>query len=214
MIGAKPEWRHKELVLPIGEGQYRFRTLSLYDVWCLWPTFASAHESILAHHPIQYSQSFLEALEHLCPGLTKSKDFLQLKSAHIDALAEFFVAQDWKRIKVMGDSVGDNSKEPSLPQTEGEASEGQKTFYVICLAGARAANMSVTEFVEQRFEFCADAIMALREDMARVREKNGVLNDSQFFTLMAGMVPALRYEEGEQKPGWMTDIEEQTKRVQ
>jgi len=210
MSGPRPEWRHKELVLPIGNGRYRFRTLSLYDVWTLWPVLASAFEALKVHRPITFSGLVAEALEHLCPDLKKAPDLEKLTTTHLDALGEFYMGQDWARIKALGDRSGD-AETRADPEA---AATARQNFYAVCLAGAQAANMSVMDFVEQRFEFCADAIMAMRDALERRNAAEGKLSNGEFLAVMAGTVPVVKYEEGEEKPGWMKAIEEQSKRVQ
>ncbi len=204
----KPEWQHKVLTLPVGSGKYLFRTLSLYDVWCLWPTFKVIHDEIKAHHPIAFSTAIVEAIEYLCPGFTKTDDYKKFSSVHVDALIEFYGAQDWGRIRRLGERLPDKSA--PAPEQPVDVNEAQQNFFLICLGGARAANIGVPEFMQQRFEFCADSIMAMREELKVAREARGVLDGEQFVGLMSSMLPTIKTPE-DQKPAFIREIEDKSR---
>lgn len=208
----QPEWLHRELVLPVGEGKYRFRTLSLYDVYTLWPTFAAMARSLEARRPIQLSQEVEKALEHLCPGLTATEDFKAWGQIHLDGLVEFYQKQDWARIKTLGEKTHPDDASPKEATRE-QLKGAERNFYLLCAAGARMAGMSIIEFVQQRFEFCADALIAMRDRLEEERRESGVMDGDQFFGLMQGMLPTQKLTE-EQKPAFIREIEEKSNRVQ
>jgi hypothetical protein len=207
-LAFRPEWRHVDFVLSIGDGKYTFRSLSLYDVWCLWPHITPVSQALEKGLPIQFAQHFLEALEHLCPGLTTTEDFEKKWTfVHFNALIEFYMKQDWARIVALRDSA---SGEP-LATDKGEiTSEG--IFFTICMAAARMSNMSVVEFVEQRFEYCADAFVTLHAQVmeAKDKENEGKLNPGQLLAVAQGMFPTDDRREETEKPAWIQDIERMT----
>ena len=123
-------------MLEIGTTKYRFRTLSLYDVWCLWPSLLPMHEALKHGKPLAFAKHYEGALEHLCPGLTKSDDFKEgWKTFHNDALIEFYEAQDWIRIKILLDSLGEKKEGPAAPGIDAE--KGERNFFTIVSAAQR-----------------------------------------------------------------------------
>jgi hypothetical protein len=190
VFGLRPEWRHCEIRLALGEAAaavYRFRTLSLYDVWVLWPHIQPVYEALLRGRPITFAQHLAEILEHLSPGFTKGDDFqTKFKSHHIDLLLEFYRAQDWARIKMLADSLNEGASDAPVANSDMTA---EQRFFSVCVAAARASGMSVIDFVEQRFEFCADAFMALWAAVKNDQGQEGKMSGPEFMALMHAALP-------------------------
>jgi len=197
--GARPDWIHRELTIEIGGQPYLFRTLSLYDVWCLWPHLAPIAESIKAGHPLQLAEHLAEILRVLNPVLANSADIIsQVKPVHVNLLIEFYRREhDWKRIKQLGDRSAAGKPEPV------DAEQAENNFFLICRGASHFSNMSVQEFVSCRFEFCADAIMALSRIM---EEQDKGLTIGQFVQVMGGLLPTQKVTE-DTRPAWVKELD-------
>lgn len=208
--GLRADWIHKRLPLRIGKRKFQFRTFSLYDVWILWPHLAALAQSLDKGRPLTWARHLQAALKHLAPELLADEETFEKTwtPTHLDALIEFYREEhDWSRLQALGESATGTplrEADPIAPQ------EAQRNFYLVCMAAANAASMSVIEFVEQRFEFCADTIMQLHQTM---KEQEKGLGPGQFAAVMGALLPTEKIGKGE-KPAWIREIEEKTPRVQ
>jgi hypothetical protein len=203
----RPDWKHRELILRIGKGDYHFRTLSLYDVWSIWPHIVPIREAVERGKPLEFARRFSALLEHICPGLTTSSDFEKWTQVHLDALLEFYSMQDWARIQALAENLG--SGEPPPDKKPDDDMSNESRFFLICMAAARATGMSVPEFVENRFEFCADAFMGLKKSLRADMDKSSG-SAADFFRTAASILPADILSPDDERPDWIKDIEAQT----
>lgn len=198
-----PEWLHRTVSIEIGKNHWQFRTLSMYDVWKLWPYFSRVAEAVTLKRPVTYAQETMKILDHVCMGFTQSEDFKKLKPVHVTALIEFYSAQDWAKIKTLGEATNPKDKAEADAM---DAEQADYNFYKLCSIGAAAASMSVVEFVDQRFEFCVDALNSARKQI-RDAQKDVTMSNAIGFAALVNSTPAIKVDE-ESKPGWMKEIEE------
>ncbi len=165
-----PKWLHETLTLKIGEHAYSFRTLSLYDVWRLWPDLYAVKEMSLRGRPLSMIEHAKKILEWIAPVLVANEaDCKAFTQDHANILLDWYRRQDWGRMQTLG---GETTK------TDGDGDEKTReekhqVFFAVVAAGARHAGMGVTEFVQQRFELCADAIQSAYATMRDAAEKAG-----------------------------------------
>lgn len=156
-IGTDPRWVHETIVLRIGERDYTFRTLALYDLWRLWPDLHAVKDMALRGRPLTMMEHAKKILEWIAPVLVANDaDCKAFTQDHANILLDFYRRQDWARMATLG---GETTK------TEGDGNdkteeEKHQVFVAIVAAGAKYAGMDVGAFVQQRFEFCADQIQA------------------------------------------------------
>lgn len=188
------------MTVDVGGSPFVFRTLSLYDVWCLWPHIAPLAEAMKKGRPIQFAENLIDVLRVLNPVLVSTPDWAKkITPLHVNLLIEFYRREhDWKRIEQLGERSPASKSEPL------EAAEAENNFFVICLGAARFANMDVKEFVDCRFEFCADAIAALHRTL-EAQQPSG-MNVDQFVNVMSAVLPTERVT-AETKPEWMKELE-------
>lgn len=229
---VQPNWLHRSLQLELKDGLvYEFRTFSLYDVWRLWPHFRPMVGAIKNGKPIEWMNHLGAVL-----GIVNAKriasrgwrgwwtrvrahfgrdrglldDVNLFRPAHVDALLEFYVTQqDWRRIQRLGDYTTQDPEAFATEITEREAIEpgdANRRFMAICMAAAKMVGMSTADFMESRFEFCADAIITLRKTYEE-RATEGKLKEKTFFSLLDGLMPTQKVDP-ENKPGWMQEMED------
>jgi hypothetical protein len=220
----KPDWQHRDLFLPLGKRPwwavwrkqpvFKFRTLSLYDLGCLWTHFRPIYDAIVRGKPIAFAQHLTEALNHLSPGLTNSAAFLKYWNAsHLDALIEFYSQQDWGRIKALIDDMNESATE--APEGAGEMLATRR-FVAVCTAAARSTGMDLMEFVSQRFEFCADVFMTLWASMQSDKSGSGQMKGGEFVALMHMGLPKETFSAPEDRPlpTWVKFLNEETLRLE
>lgn len=160
---VNPAWFHDTLTLKIGQGEYTFRTLSLYDVWELWPHLVELQKMTLAGRPLSAVEHAIAVLAYLAPSLVAhDEDCKAVTQDHANLLLDFYRHQDWERMATLGRQTTNTTE-----AAEG-APAGMKphdVFVAVCMAGAKNASMPVTDFVQQRFEFCADHIIVAYRSM-------------------------------------------------
>ena len=170
--GRNPDWFHQTIKVQIGKIEYVFQTLSLFDVWMLWPHLAPIKRALERGKPLDFTDHVIAILELLNPVLAArlndpedeiKRDF---NSSHIDLLINFYERQDWGRIVAL------TAKTTAVEAEESGADpdEAHQTFVLLCSAAARHCNMAMTDFVKQRFEFCADQLIALHHSAEKARE--------------------------------------------
>lgn len=171
--GSRPTWFHQTIRVQIGKTEYVFQTLSLFDVWTIWPHLAPLKRSLERGKPLDFSDHLIAILELLNPVLAArlkdpedeiKRDF---NSTHIDLLLNFYERQDWQRILALVSKTTAAGAEESGTDPE----EAHQTFVLVCAAAARHCNMDMLEFIKCRFEFCADQIMALHHSAEKAREE-------------------------------------------
>jgi hypothetical protein len=213
-----PSWIHRTTILDIGGKEFTFRTMSLYDVWQVWPHVKPMMEAIgdglkdgEPIRPLSADFHAKEMLKVLCPALAYSDAAMKgFKPVHFNALKEFYEEHDWGRIV----ALGQNAESASGEEAEGPQDlTASQRFLILCKAAASFVDMSVIDFVEQRFEFCADALMALHSSLreeARAKEQK----PAEFFSNLPSMsivkgdsekmtyvIPGRSLEEQERKGG-------------
>jgi hypothetical protein len=172
--GLTPKWIHKTLPVQIGKTGYLFQTLSLFDVWTLWPHLAPLKAALERGKPLDFQDHVVAILEILNPVLAErlkdpgdqiQKDF---NPTHVDLLLNWYEREhDWSRIAALVAKT--TAVEAEAAGTDPE--EAHQTFVLICAAAARHCNMPMTDFIRQRFEFCADQILALHHATEQAREE-------------------------------------------
>lgn len=207
--GGNPEWFHRTLKIELAKNVwYEFRTLSLYDVWAIWPHVKPAMKALQDHEPIAFARYFLEILKVIQPTLVAvDEHFEMLRSAHVDALVEFYKRQDWRSILALGGYLDqDGAAEiPDAPDREEvDGATANQRFFAICCQAAKMASTSVKEFMDERFEYGVTAILVLK----RAFDDQGTgdrMPASKFFALMDAVLPHQKV--GAEKPAWMLEIE-------
>ncbi len=191
---------------------YEFRTLSLYDVWALWPHLLPITKMLEEGRPLAWTEHLTEILNVLNPVLAKVPEHVVLfRPAHVDFLMEFYTRQDWGRIRQMGGfAAGQDLTEAEREQTSG--TDTDRRFMIVCTAAAKSVEMSPLEFMQERFEFCADVIVNLRVAMEEEASR-GKIPTEKFFGMMASVLPRVQVSD-EMKPAWMREIEEYAKNAE
>lgn len=169
--GSDPKWLHEELVLKIGEHGYTFRTLSLYDVFKLWPNLHAVKAAAIAGRPLTLLDHAKKILEWIAPALVANKsDCKAFTQEYANILLDWFRrVHDWSRIATLG---GETTKSEGDGDDKTEE-EKHQIFFAVVAAGAGRAGMGVAEFVQQRFELCADAIQSAYATIRDAAEKAG-----------------------------------------
>ncbi len=190
---------------------YRFKTLSLYDVWALWPHILPLMRAL--DQPLLWVDHLHEMLKVLNPTLAAVPEhFALIRPAHVDFLLDFYRRQDWARIRELGGFLSEDAPEAEKRAAEREEVprvEADRRFMVICTAAARSVDMSPLEFMQERFEFCADVIVNLRSALEYEKNKDKIPTD-KFFDLMQSIMPNSKVTE-ETKPAWVREAEEYAK---
>jgi hypothetical protein len=202
-VGRDPKWVHQTLVLKVSGKDYSFRTFSLYDVWVLWPHLYAVKEMILRGRPLTMMDHAHEIVRWISPNLALASPEICEKfvEMHANLLLDFYRRQDWSRMQDFGKETA-KTEDPDDTQTE---KEKHQIFVAVCAAAAQYCGMDVEKFVQQRFEFCADQIMATDKAMApkgRTTTWAGVL--SEVAASMAGSNVKI---DPQNKPGWMKAME-------
>lgn len=171
--GRNPDWFHQTIKVQIGKTEYVFQTLSLFDVWMLWPHLAPIKRALERGKPLDFTDHVVAILELLNPVLAAQlkdpQDEIQreFNSGHVDLLINFYERQDWGRIVALTAKTTAAGAEEAGTDPE----EAHQTFVLLCSAAARHCNMAMTDFVRQRFEFCADQLIALHHSAEKAREE-------------------------------------------
>jgi hypothetical protein len=194
--GLRADWVHEHLRLELGKNiWYRFKTLSLYDVWKGWPhLLAFAREFNLIPGPkpgpIAVMQEHLpELLRLLNPTLAQRPEHFGLISpSAVSLLIDFYRKQDWARIRILGGTLESGQTAPGAEREPVDEGDADRRFLAIVMAASKAAEMSVTEFLQERFEFCADVIINLREAIEGERNKNK-MTVGQWASIMSAVLP-------------------------
>lgn len=153
-------WDHESVTLAIGEGHYTFRTLSFYDVAFLAPHLTGIQDAIAEGRNIKMVEHTDAMIKHLCPELTKSKDYAALKPDHVDVLMAFYKAQDWGRIKAMLELDGGEMAEPCATPEETHEKNLENFRRMCFIAVGKSVNEAPT-FANRRFEFVADVFIEM-----------------------------------------------------
>lgn len=190
---GKAGWVHRRYVLRVAGRPFIFRTMSLYDVYELWPHVGPFWEAKRRGKPNALGYRIERMMEVLNPTLLRDEEAMKaFTPGHIDELIEFYETQDWQRMRELGSTETVDEEEPGEEQPE----ELRRRFMLLCAAGARFAGMPITEFVEQRFEFCADCLATL----SRAKEDADAadrMKPAAFFEMLAGIGPVVRGSEEE-----------------
>jgi hypothetical protein len=201
--GRDPKWIHQTLVLKVAGLDYSFRTLSLYDVWMLWPHLYAVKEMILRGRPLAMMDHAQEIVKWINPSLAQSEPEIcrQFVEMHANVLLDFYRRQDWNRMQDFGKETA-KTEDPEDQQTE---EEKHQVFVAVCAAAAQYCSMDVEKFVQQRFEFCADQIMAT--DKSMTPKKRATSWTSVLSEVAASMAGSNVKIDPENKPGWMKAME-------
>lgn len=207
--GRNPDWFHQTIKVQIGKIEYVFQTLSLFDVWMLWPHLAPIKSALERGKPLDFTDHVIAILELLNPVLaTRLKDpedeiKREFNSTHVDLLINFYERQSWDRIVALTARTTAAGAEEAGSDPE----EAHQAFVLLCAAAARHCNMPMTDFVRQRFEFCADALIALHHSADKAREESDDDRASNWrdvgnkFAATFGVKPVAIAEDA--KPAWM-----------
>lgn len=210
----RPDWRHDEVRIELAKNVwYVFRTLSFHDVHEIWPHIVPLRNALFNSKPLAWAEHVEAILRVICPVLAKNEEHMELiRPAHIDALIEFYGKQDWRRIQKLGGvTAEERAAKDAGPSREAiESGEGSRMFMTLCIVGATVARMSIVEFCEQRFEFCADAILLARQEMEDAENAKKVPPE-KFFQAMSVMLPTQKIDPTN-KPAYILEMEELAKR--
>lgn len=216
MTGGNPEWFHRTLKLELAKDVwYEFRTLSLYDVYVIWPSVKPAMKALQDHQPITFARYFLEILKVIQPTLAAVDEHVELlRSSHTHALVEFYKAQDWMSIVRLGgylEQDGGDAQIAEDPDREVvDRDTAHQRFLAICCQAAKMANTPVQEFMKERFEYGVTVILVLKQafDDRERAETSDRMPAAKFFELMDAVLPHQKV--GAEKPAWMLEIEAMT----
>jgi hypothetical protein len=159
--GSNPAWFHEKLTLKIGRHEYAFRTFSFYDVWTLYPHLASFKALMAAGRMLSAVEEAKIILQRVAPVLAaRDADCAAFAKdqAAINLLFDFYRRQDWTRMDVLG-------KETTGPKADDALLDPHYVFLAAVSLAAKYCGMDSATFVEQRFEFCADQIVACKKVM-------------------------------------------------
>ncbi len=170
--GRDPAWFHRTIKIQIGKTEYLFQTLSLFDVWTIWPYLAPMKSALERGKPLDFSDHIVKVLEVLNPVLAErlkdpgDETQKAFNSTHVDLLINWYEREhDWSRILALVSKTTAIEAEAAGADPE----EAHQTFVLVCASAARHCNMAMTDFIRQRFEFCADQIMALHHVAKRAQ---------------------------------------------
>jgi hypothetical protein len=184
---------------------YSFRTLSFYDVWELWPHIMPLLKKL--DRPLEWIEHIQAVLAILNPTLASTPEHMELvRPVHVTILIDFYRRQDWPRIGVLGGYLASADSRATVERTPSPKDETDRRFMAICIGAARSVDMSPLEFMQERFEFCADVIINLREAMEE-EARRGKIPMDKFVGLMQAVMPGVRVTD-ENKPAWMREVEE------
>lgn len=164
-----PKWEHETVVLKIGEHDYTFTSLSLYSVWKLWPSLHAVKDMALRGRPLAMMEHAKEILNWIAPLLMANEaDCKAFTQDHANVLIDFYrMKHDWARMATLGRQT---------TKTEGDGDEKteeekHQVFVAVIAAGAQYAGMDMAEFVQRRFEFCADSIQGAYASLRRAESE-------------------------------------------
>jgi hypothetical protein len=199
-----PKWAHQTLVLKIGEHEYSFRTLSFYDVWTLWPHIFAVKEMLARGRPLTMMAHLKEIMTWVAPVLAANDaDCKEFHEIHANLVMDFYRSQDWARMETLGRNTTDSGAEEGLTKEE-----AHQRFIAVCATAAQYAGMDVGTFVQQRFEFCADQIIAANRAISSTQERDRPESWGEVVAKLAvQMRGAVRTIDPEKKPDWMKAME-------
>jgi hypothetical protein len=160
----EPKWFHEEIRVPLGTPPvpFVFRTLSLADVWGIWPYLLPIKRAMEREKPLDLSDGIEAVLRVINPVLVNDADAMRaFTPAHTNLLINFYERQDWTRIEELM-AVGSSADVRERGGSEDDALRADQRFVLICNQTAKGCGMGMHEFVAQRFEFCADQILTAR----------------------------------------------------
>lgn len=199
---------HEWLTVNIGEGAYRFRTLSIKQVFAcqaalriMWRSLAAKSKEEIASLTAQERSDVLEAQRVLfgtiCPLLIQPKqscevegclddsphpDFHHLTGENLTELCRFYMKQNWKKLGEML-TVGEDGPKPSDP------GESEKTFRVVGRIVAKAYGNSFDDFINLRFEEAASRVIEISDSWDKENSK-GKVTLEEFFDQMSAQMGA------------------------
>jgi hypothetical protein len=199
-----PKWLTETLSLKIGAGTYEFKSLSLYSVWVLWPHLRAVKAALLAGRPLTMMKHATEILKWICPALVANEaDCKEFQEIHANLALDFYRSQDFARMETFGEST---TKADAVADEQTEE-EKHQTFVAVCAAAAQYAGMDVGAFVQQRFEFCADQIIAAHKSLTTSGKPATSSWTAVLAEVSASMAGANVKIDPEKKPDWMKAIE-------
>ena len=197
---APAAWRHEILTHKIGRNYYSFRTLSIADAAEVFRFIPGLQDAIArGDAPIQYMQHAIPILKVICPSIITIGRLSDLKAVtplDIKVVWEFYRGQDWARMTGL---QGKGGLAPAAEREDGGPSD-RMVFMHVCSAAAESVNMDFMAFLDARFEFCADAIAALRVKLEQQPE--GQMTADQFAATSAAMFGENRVN-SVTAPGWL-----------
>jgi hypothetical protein len=195
---------HETITVNIGEGAYRFRTLSIKQIFTCQPELremrkqlaSKTREEISAMTPddeavVVAAQRRL--LGSICPLLIQIKtacvvdgcdttephaDYLHLTGDALTDIIRFYMRQDWAKLGEML-SIGEDSTKPKDP------GESERTFRTVGRVVAKAYNQSFDDFINLRFEEAASRVIEIARTWEE-KDSRGKTSLADFFDMMAG----------------------------
>lgn len=157
--GSNPAWFHETLTVKVNGREYAFRTFSFYDVWTLYPHLAAFKGLMAAGRVMSAIDVSKTILRRVAPVLASSDsdcEALARDERTINLLFDFYRRQDWARMDVLG-------TETTGPKADDAPLDPHYVFLAAVSLAAKYCGMDSATFVEQRFEFCADQIVACKK---------------------------------------------------
>lgn len=205
--GAAPpgyNWRHEKIRLKVGKNFYTMRTLSLMDAVEVEPLLGPLKVALAdGSKPYTYAKLIMELAKALCPMILMHPDDIAAVDAQtIAAIIDFYGQQDWERVKLVRELRNDPGDEAEDAPGPG----GERTvFYAVAAACAERSHMSVMEFLDQRLEFCMDALLALHDEYRRLKGA-GKMPHGSFVQAMTSMMGGAKQYTHDTAPDWMKDL--------
>jgi hypothetical protein len=195
---------HEWTTINIGEGAYRFRTLSIKQVFACQDELRTMFKHLAAKSREELSaltkEEKLEVvaaqrklLGTISPLLIQIKnncsvegcdtaephaDYLHLTGSALSEILAFYKRQNWKKIDEML-SIGDNGSKPNT------RTESEKTFRFVGRRVSKAYGHSFDDFLALRFEEAASRVIELAEAAVKKNDE-GKTSLEDFFDSMAG----------------------------
>lgn len=205
--GAAPpgyNWRHEKIRLKVGKNFYTMRTMSLMDAVEVEKHIEPVVNAMTGGaQPYTFAVHMIGLAKTLCPMIMDNpEDVKALDRTTIVAILDFYRQQDWERVKLVRELRNDPGDEAEDAPGPG----GERTvFYAVAAACAERSHMSVMEFLDQRLEFCMDALLALHDEYRRLKGA-GKMPHGSFVQAMTSMMGGAKQYTHDTAPDWMKDL--------
>lgn len=198
-------WKHERITLKMGRGVYTFRTLSFGDAIEVWRHVPALIESVKAGDQAgKYLVHAVPVIRTICPSLLMNPHDLKagLNKENVALLWEWYVRQDWQRMTDLADGGGQRQARTGLDDPE---VDNRTVFMTVAARAAETLGMDVPAFLDARFEFAADAIIALRKGVEKQEHAEGKTSAQAFAATSAAMFGSTRVNSST-APEWLKAI--------